>query len=330
MAFHIVKNPNRLNALQNQAIEQPMGYAESFFSGAGETLGDILNSYAKNKAYEVGERLSSNPMSQKLQALNVPKAQADYLSTLPPQQQFQALQLLGSQQQPQTAQGMTESAKQEPNFLQQISKGAQATKRSPAEQSRINAGNKDYLNRLDKRAENAGLERSLAEEMLALDEEGDVESGLIASYKPISYLSDNSQRFKSASQELATALAARGGGPISKYRLQLSESIKAGLAHSKPARKKLLERILKEVEKVEKEDLLRHQIIEENGGEQPANIRSVMAKKMRELSDLVPITEEEVDILPPTEDYDDGAKIEDEETGVTYQLKSNQWWRVKE
>lgn len=149
-----------------------------------------------------------------------------------------------------------------------------------ARQKHIDTTNKPYTDTLDKAVEVNKKIYDIAREMKDLWEQGITSS--LGGFLPNFLLDTNSQTFQTLSDSLAPLIAAQQG-VATNLKVKLAQSAKPNLNQNKQTQINGIERLIKQARKTLLRDEIRGILIEENGGEQPPNLRSLVEKEYRRL-----------------------------------------------
>ena len=229
-------------------------------------------------------------------------------------------QLLGGEQAA-LPEGARLNAKQATDLANlQFKKQESEEKRREKRQSTINATNKTYNEALDKAYNINQKIADLGEELKELAKTGKVASGLEGQLKPQWLLNDESRRFDAIGQELATLIAAQSGVPTN-FKIKLAQASKPNLTHSTKTQIELADHLINQTKKVAGRAEIRNKLIEENNGEQPANLASMVEKQYKEMSKK---NAGELDSIDAVKDNllrnnaPSGTEVEDEEGNILY------------
>ena len=208
------------------------------------------------------------------------------------------------------------------------------------QQAQIDKTNAPYLKKLSERETFAEDINKIASQMIDLLNTGKVESGLFGhakSFGPTSILNPESQQFDALSKELANYLASRSG-IATNFKIKLAQQTKPMLGHSPETQRKLLSDALSKVQPILKEAQLRDQLIEQNEGQQPANLETLIKRQLKG----EPITKEkeqpkeielkageEYDSLKDVEDLPDGSEVEINNQILVRDRSSQSGWKKK-
>lgn len=266
-----------------------------------------------------------------LNKLLVPQQQMSMPSAGMPQarpQMQQPQQMQGMQQpqmmpqQPQQAPGyggLQLPASPQKGIAQQkleIEKQKLSEKERTKRQESINKANAPYLAQIDKAVALGDEMESIASEMKALLDTGNVSSGVKGTL-PTIVQSSESQRFQALANELAALLAAQGTGVATNFKIKLAQERKPNLTQKRDTQYALIKDIFDKSNKLKSIEQARNEIISENGGEQPANIKSLIQKriasqKKSQQSDFAANIDDLKAMNLPV-----GTQVLDEETGET-------------
>lgn len=148
-------------------------------------------------------------------------------------------------------------------------------------QANIERTNAPFLKELTRVTTLSNDAFNLARQLKDLENTGNVESGYLASKKPTSFLSPESQQYLSKTKDLVDLLAANTG-VASKYKLQLKEESKPSIAQSPEARSALVDDLLRKTGGIKLKETIKDAIIEKEG-KQPANIDKEINKHYKQL-----------------------------------------------
>ncbi len=248
----------------------------------------------------------------------------------PEQQQLQQAQQ--NVQQPQIAQPKPTQSKSGKNDILAAAlsggdvKHQEALERQKtAKQNAINRQNTPFLKGLTKAQENAETALNVLNHMEELLNTGKVSSGLFHGNVPSVLQNTESQLFESDANTLAQQLAGQTGVPTG-FKIKFAQNLKPKLTDREDTQKKRIQQLKKEAEKVLKKAQLRDELIEENGGEQPANLETLLNKRFKQLESSGK-SQDTFNAKPNPALYK-GQTIVDEETGEEEISDGKQWVKV--
>lgn len=214
---------------------------------------------------------------------------------------------------------------------QELSKQKAESQRQTAQsthQLNIIKQNESFNKEMGATVEKGNVIGELAEDLWDLWKSGKVETGLSGAvksgYLKIPYLGDISKKailnpesaqFESKADELA--LEKLKGNPTG-FKIRFAQGLKPSLSMDKMSQGRMIQ---KELKKNAKSNLLRrvaNKIIDENGGNEPKNMRGIVSKEYEKAL-------HKMKQLPDAFDIKDGATAFDEKTGYKFVTRKGVW-----
>jgi hypothetical protein len=269
---------------------------------------DTLNLFVKQKLQEPGNQAFSNLLQQMYgppqaegQAGEAGQAPQLNLQNAGPINQKQALDLIKLQ-----------SDIEQKKEIQNLKK-----------QQLVEGENRPYLADLDKRVSGARDIYPLVQELMGLLDTGKVATGIAGKYTPGLLQSTETQQFDSKAKELATYLAGAGKGQATNMKVRLAQESKPLLEHKPETQRALLEDALNKYGKIMKEDEARNQILAENQGLQPKNLKFKVQEYLKKPQNRLDL---------PANTYEDGTEVQEGDLikvkGIQFERKNGKWEKV--
>ncbi len=325
---------NYLNAKNQQAQQQQLSQEQSPIA---ETLESAQQQMQQPQQAQEHPSLSNlfnqgttgsgiNP--QFLESLRQSPAMQQQQMQAPEQQQLQQAQQNVQQPQQQIAQPQQPKPGKHDILASALSAGdgkhQEALERQKvAKQRAINTQNAPFLKGMTKAVENAEIAKDALTNMEQLLNTGKVSSGVWG--KVPSFLqNEESQLFDKYSNTLAQQLSGQTGVPTG-FKIKFALTQKPNLEQRPETQKKLVEKLKKESDRILAKGAIKDRLIEENGGEQPANLETKINQIYKQSQSAK--SSDTFDEKPNPALYK-GKTIINEETGEEEISDGKQWVRV--
>jgi hypothetical protein len=271
---------------------------EALGTGLGGGLHSGLKQLADLKMQQMVKDHESNQFSQKLIKHGVEPKYASILSLLDPKQRAQVMSngipmaqqpASPSQGQP-VSQGMGQAGETQtqPSTMMFGKSAANTLKEknySLAQQKQIDSGNKAWMTRVGvEREKDAALLASLSRARDLL-KTGKVATGL-AGYKPMILQNSETQEYN-AIIDTAVSQMMKGTGPASAFKIKFLRGTKPGITLKREAQLGILDDLEKGAALGTMYAEIRDNLIEKNGGVQPANLEALTNKEMRRIENEI-------------------------------------------
>lgn len=192
-------------------------------------------------------------------------------------------------------------------------------------QQLIDSRNAPYLKKLDADIGPAESLNAKARKLKALLTTGNVSGGVFGGLTPTRLQNTETQQFDSGAKELATELAGTGKGVATNYKIKMAQEAKALLNHLPKTQEELVNDVIEKTDKVIKADHARQEVIEQNHGNQPPNIKFAVAQKLKEPKYIYD--------LPLGDRYEDGGEISEGDIlkagGKEFERVQGDWQEIK-
>ncbi len=197
--------------------------------------------------------------------------------------------------------------------------------------------NEPYLKELEQKVPVAMEAKEYINDIKNLLDTGKVQSGItgaITSGLPFGLgtplQNKETQDFASAINKLVILEAQRGKGLPSKFRLLLEQAAKPGLNQRPEVQKAIINRLDRQVQDILLEDEARSQVVEENGGTPPVDLKKRTLQRKRMLEKLQNQSSKQLNsVLGDADKYEIGTEVEQD--GQIYRVigdKSGAKWEV--
>ena len=200
-----------------------------------------------------------------------------------------------------------------------LSKERELNKIKISEQKEVNKQNKEYNQSLDNQLRTLPtLEKKVrrAKEIISSGKAG----SRVWGYLPTALQGNESQELEGLSSDILSTLGENTKTDAERKTLEKS---KISLNQSQPAQMKAVERLDDIIKLIKAQDKIRSRLIKENGGNQPANLPSLVQQELEKNPKLINLRESMSKELSKD-------KILELPLGKTFQGKDNQWYtRVK-
>lgn len=151
----------------------------------------------------------------------------------------------------------------------------------PAQQKAINTMNAPWLKDNEKAYGNARAALQELDYMEELLNTGKVSSGGMGKITPGFLQNTETQQFDKSSNTLAGLLAGAQGGVPTGLRIKFAQSQKPNLEQDPKTQRALIQKLRAEAERAVMRNEIKDRIIEENGGEQPSNMATLVNRAMK-------------------------------------------------
>jgi len=318
-----------------QALQQPYFQAQPQRQGNIASL--LENNYSSPIAPQFLEGLIKSPqqkqqVQQQQQALEQQQILANQAQNQP--QQMQGQQIAQQPQPIAPAQPQQPQLNNQQRLARALGAAAPAAiekqelaeqKRLDAKQRAINTQNAPFLKGITKAVDNAEVALDALQNMkkpLATDK---VAAGIAGKF-PTVLLNEESQLFDKYSNQLAQQLSGQTGIPTG-FKIKFALTQKPNLEQKPETQKTLVDKLIKDAERVLQKGSIKDKIIEENGGEQPANLETLVNKRFAQGEKSGASTSDIVSDLSQAQDLEKGDQAINEETGETLEWNGKQWIR---
>lgn len=159
------------------------------------------------------------------------------------------------------------------------------------EQAAANSTNKKYLDEAGNSFPIAERMIGLADEMKALRQTGKVASGGKGRILPLWMQNAETQQYAAKANELATLISDNSRGRPSAFRLKIAQTTKPSIEQNLLAQAGLEDSVRKQAQKILGMRDVIEQILEENGGNQPANISALVNRRLKDVNAVLPHSE---------------------------------------
>lgn len=291
---------------QKQDIQKQRGTTAQLFQSLGFSPDQAIGIAQQPEALQRDILKQRQEQQKLLQQQQQAKSFAQALGTGAPGQQFQV---------PEGGQLSERQATQ----LAKLS--SQEKERQSREQERIVAQNKPFTKVLDTNLEAAKPIRNLANEMISLLKTGKVQTGQIGGRAIGGLASAESQRYDQLANQLVLELSERTKGRPTDFKIRLQQLTKPQRTQKQEVQEKRLQDLLNDANEVILQDTIRDQLIQENNGVEPKNLKNLVKRKIQEFRQTN--KKKEMDELPDPMLYT-GRKIEDDE-GTIFQSDGINW-----
>lgn len=149
------------------------------------------------------------------------------------------------------------------------------------QQAAANSTNKKYLDQLGESVPTAERMIGLIDEMEALQQTGKVATGLKGKYVPLWLQNPETQEYAAKANELATLISDNARGRPSAFRLKIVQTTKPSIEQALLAQKGLQNSVREQALKTLGTRDIIDNIIQQNGGYQPANISSLVNQQKK-------------------------------------------------
>ncbi len=152
---------------------------------------------------------------------------------------------------------------------------------SDSQQKEINNRNAPFYKEQEKNFAANQEKEIILNEMKNLWATGKVATGFKGRFGPEQIQNDETQLFDKNSNRLADLLLV-GRGPLTAAKIKFAMSQKPNIGQNKGTQIKLIETLLKDTEKENVKQQIFEQILDENGGMQPPNLKNLVNQRFRE------------------------------------------------
>jgi len=304
------------------AIQINDPFARGVGGQVGEQFSNMLTSGLQQIAQSKMQQISQRNQAKVFQQAGYPEEAANLVAQFGnnPETQFKLLEALGAlsgprtqeqttgiptqqqvQQQQATQQAPGQELLQQPQQRMQPTRSAaqalgmnsvQQQRLNLAQQKQINSSNAPWLKENDKAYNNARSALDQLNEMEELLNTGKVAYGISGKYKPGFLQNTETQQFDKASNTLAGLLAS-GQGVSTGFKIKFAQSQKPNLEQNPKTQRALIQKLKKEAEKAVLRNDIKDQIIEAHGGEQPANLGTLVNRSMKQYENKPQVLEQE-------------------------------------
>jgi hypothetical protein len=227
---------------------------------------------------QIGQTQSTQPNNVAMGNVMAPQGQNDMSQQVQQQPQPQVAKNIPQQQPPQ---------QRAPSIFGNAQASSSTPSVKPQQQASIDRANAPFVKDLDKRANAAKELIEIADRMESLVSSGKVSKGPWGAIQQrlgkIIPQSPETEQFDSDASAAAILKASLIPGTVTNERLKASERTKPSINQTPESQLARIRVMRNEALGVIAEDEVRSQIIEENGGNQPPNMRQLVEKRAKEI-----------------------------------------------